>query len=116
MNYRTVLDRAGLAFLACLVILTVATTAASQQSAPAAGTNRPLIPPLPPTVIGPVRNTSSIKDPSHGYPFNTTPMDLKKAGFVEEEYFIEGKANRFITAPTATATPFDAGNPYLTRI
>jgi len=116
MHYRTVFDRAGICLISCIAVFTLMTTAAPQQTPPAAGTNLPLIPPAPPTVIGPVRNTTLLKDPSHGYPFNATPMDFKKAGFVEEEYFIEGKANRFITSPTATATPVDGGNPYLTRI
>ena len=118
MNHRTVLGRirAVLCFFGCLATFTLITAAAPPQT-PAAGAVVPaLIPPAPPNVIGPVRNTTLLKDPTHGYPFNATPMDLKKAGYVEEEFFIEGKASRFVTSPTANATPYDGGNPYLTRI
>jgi hypothetical protein len=118
MNHRTVLGRAGaiLWIFGCLAIFTLMTAAAPQQTPAATAVIPALIPPAPPNVIGPVRNTTLLKDPTHGYPFNATPMDLKKAGYVEEEFFIEGKANRFITSATANASPYDGGNPYLTRI
>jgi len=120
MNHRTVPGRKGFigigGITGCLLLLSLTTSAAPQQAPPAVPTERALIPPAPPTVIGPVRNTSLLRDPSHGYPFNASPLDLKKAGFVEEEFFIEGKANRFLTSATANAIPFDGGNPYLTRI
>jgi hypothetical protein len=118
MNHRTVLGRAGaiLWVVGCLAIFTLMTAAAAQQTPAATAAIPALIPPAPPNVIGPVRNTTLLKDPTHGYPFNATPMDLKKAGYVEEEFFIEGKANRFLTSATANASPYDGGNPYLTRI
>jgi hypothetical protein len=118
MNHRTVLGRACviLWIFGCLAIFTLMTAAAPQQTPAAAAFVPALIPPVPPNVIGPVRNTTLLKDPSHGYPFNASPLDLKKAGYVEEEFFIEGKANRFVTSATANATPYDGGTPYLTRI
>jgi Alpha/beta hydrolase domain len=118
MNHRMVLGRAGaiLWVFGCLAIFTLMTAAAAQQTPSAAAFVPALIPPAPPNVVGPVRNTTLLKDPAHGYPFNATPMDLKKAGYVEEEFFIEGKANRFLTSATANASPYDGGNPYLTRI
>src|SRR5262245_1926175 len=75
--------------------------------------------PLPPTVTGPIARTSELKDSKHGYPFNATPMDLTKAGYVEEEFFIEGTANRYNTpqgSPPQTGTLADVGHPYKTRI
>jgi len=118
MNHRTVSGRAVAIvwIFGCLAIFTLMTAAASQQTSADKPTVAALIPPLPPNVIGPVRNTTLLKDPEHGYPFNATPMDLKKAGYLEEEFFIEGKANRFLTSATANAIPYDGGNPYLTRI
>ena len=120
MNHRTVLGRAGFigigGITGCLLVFTLMTSAASQQTPPPVATAPALMPPAPPTVIGPVRNTTLLRDPSHGYPFNSTPLDLKKVGYVEEEFFLEGKANRFLTSATANAVPFDGGNPYLTRI
>ena len=118
MIHRMVLGRAGVPIvtLGCLAIFTLVTAAAPQQTPAASGVAAVLIPPAPPTVIGPVRNTTLLKDPMHGYPFNSTPMDLKKAGYVEEEYFLEGKANRFLTSATANASPYDGGYPYMTRI
>lgn len=69
-----------------------------------------------PTITGPIKNTTALKDPAHGYPFNATPLDFKKAGYVEEEFFIEGKANRYLTSATANATVVDGGNAYKTRL
>jgi hypothetical protein len=69
-----------------------------------------------PTVTGPVKNTSPLKDGAHGYPFNATPWDLKKAGYVEEEFFLEGTASRFAISATANATVTDSGHPYRTRL
>jgi len=118
MNHRTVLGRVSaiLWVFGCLAIFTLMTAAAPQQTPAATAVIPALIPPAPPNVIGPVRNTTLLKDPTHGYPFNATPMDFKKAGYIEEEFFIEGKANRFVTSATANAIPYDGGNPYLTRI
>src|ERR1700722_5599900 len=70
----------------------------------------------PPTVTGPIKNTAKPPDESHGYPFNPSILDLASKGYIEEEFFIEGTANRYKTSPTATATVQDAGHAYKTRI
>src|SRR5207244_5843026 len=80
----------------------------SQVSTPAVAT--------PIGVTGPVAATSPLRDPAHGYPFNATPMDLAKQGYVEEEFFIQGSASRYATPQMATGTVTDAGHPYKTRI
>ena len=43
-------------------------------------------------------------------------MDLAKAGYVEEEYFISGQASRYTISGTNTATVLNSGNAYKTRI
>ena len=43
-------------------------------------------------------------------------MDLAKAGYVEEEYFITGQATRYTITGTNTATVPSTGHPYSTRI
>jgi len=43
-----------------------------------------------PAVTGPIARTSPVGDPAHGYPFLASDVDLAKAGYVEEEYFVEG--------------------------
>jgi hypothetical protein len=51
----------------------------------------------PPDVTGPVANTTPLRHPDHGYPYNATPVDLGKQGYVEEEFFLTGTANRYNT-------------------
>jgi hypothetical protein len=118
MNHRMLLGRTGtIARVSiCFAIFSLMISAAPQQAPAPANAASAVIPPAPPNVIGPVRNTTLLKDPTHGYPFNATPLDFKKAGYVEEEFFIEGKANRYITSATANAVPVDGGNAYATRI
>jgi hypothetical protein len=60
--------------------------------------------------------TSPPGDAAHGYPFNATPMDLARQGYVEEEFFISGHASRYNTPQMATGTVIDGGHPYKTRI
>src|SRR5215831_13921715 len=69
-----------------------------------------------PTVTGPIKWTAKPPDASHGYPFNPTYLDLAAQGYVEEEFFIEGTANRYKTSRDATATLMDDGHGYKTRI
>lgn len=68
-----------------------------------------------PTVTGPLPSTA-VGDPGHDYPFFASVVDLRANGWVEEEFFIEGTANRYATPPLATATIVDSGHPYKTRI
>lgn len=69
-----------------------------------------------PTVTGPIPVTAPPGDPSHNYPFFSTPVDLEKYGYVEEEFFIEGLANRYNLPAMGTATVIDGGHLYRTRI
>jgi Alpha/beta hydrolase domain len=69
-----------------------------------------------PTVTGPIAATASPGDPSHAYPFFATNHDLAGAGYVEEEFFFSGTANRYSTPALATGTVLDGGHPYTTRM
>jgi hypothetical protein len=70
----------------------------------------------PPKVTGPVPLTAKPPDPSHGYPFNPTFLNLAARGYVEEEFFLEGVANRYETPPLQTGRVTDGGHPYKTRV
>ena len=70
----------------------------------------------PPTLTGPIKSTVPLGDASHDYPYSATVDDLTKYGYVEEEFFVEGTANRYTTPPGATGAIVDGGHPYKTRI
>src|SRR5262245_10479561 len=56
-----------------------------------------------PEVIGPIAPTAAPGDTSHNYVFYSTPMNLAKVGYEEQEYFIRGVATRYATAnPSAS--------------
>src|SRR5579862_2962968 len=59
---------------------------------------------------------AAVGDPSHDYPFYATTVDLKAVGYVEQEFFIEGTANRYTTPAASTGAIVDGGHPYKTRI
>src|SRR5499426_551413 len=69
-----------------------------------------------PTVTGPIASTATPGDPSRNYVFFATDHPLAVNGYVEEEFFIEGTANRYTTSGTSTGTVIDGGHPYKTRI
>jgi hypothetical protein len=69
-----------------------------------------------PTVTGPLKTPVPIGDPSHEYPYSSTVDDLAKYSYVEEEFFVEGAANRYTTPAMATGTIVDGGHPYKTRV
>lgn len=69
-----------------------------------------------PKVTGPIPATVQPGDPSHDYPFLTPILDLPSHGYVEEEFFLEGTANRYNTPPLATGSILDSGHPYRTRM
>jgi hypothetical protein len=69
-----------------------------------------------PTVTGPVPATVIPGDPSHDYPFFATNHDLATNGYVEEEFYFQGTANRYSTPPLTTATIIDSDHQYLTRM
>lgn len=55
--------------------------------------------------------------PSLGTPMSATVMPLDASGYVENEYFISGQANRYrIDDPMQNAQVIDSGNPYVTRV
>jgi hypothetical protein len=68
-----------------------------------------------PQVVGPIPSAAAPGDPSHDYVFYSTPMDLAKVGYVEQEYFIRGVANRYTTTSPNAASPIGE-LPYVTRI
>jgi hypothetical protein len=86
--------------------MTVVPTLANLSGAPAV--------PMP-KVTGPIPATSP-GDPGHDYPFYASAFDLKARGYVEEEFFIEGTANRYVTPAQTTAAVVDGGHPYKTRL
>src|SRR5262245_1700194 len=69
-----------------------------------------------PTVSGPIKAAGLPGVAAHNYPFFASNRDLAARGYVEEEFFIEGTANRYNTTPQATATVLDKDHPYKTRI
>ena len=49
--------------------------------------------------------------------FGATAVDLARFGYVEQEFYIRGTANRYrITNPLGTAEVIDGGHPYTSRI
>ena len=68
------------------------------------------------TLIGPVPENVEPGDPSHDYTYFTPVEDLSDFGYVEEEYFVEGTANRYSTPSLATGSVLSSGHPYKTRI
>jgi hypothetical protein len=68
-----------------------------------------------PLVTGPVPY-SIVGDPSHNYPWFATNEDLDKYGYVEEEFFVEGKAQPFLNYSTTSARESSENLPYKTRV
>ena len=97
--------------VACFIGLSLSYAHTARQVGPAAV-------PIP-VVTGPILATARVGDPSHGYPFFSTTVDLASRGYVEEEFFFEGTANRYtMPAPedvTATVT-VSGSDPYKTRL
>ena len=67
------------------------------------------------TVTGPILATAPAGDASHDYPFSASAVDLRARDYLEEEYFIQGTANRYETPPQATGRILDGGHAYKTR-
>src|SRR5262245_59130044 len=70
----------------------------------------------PPTITGPIALTTPLRGPDHGYPYNATPIDLAKQGYVEEEFFLAGQANRYSTPAGERGTVLDTDHAFTTRI
>ena len=69
-----------------------------------------------PEVTGPVPNTTPLRHLDHGYPYNATPVDLARLGYVEEEFFLAGTANRYNTPSGDRGSVIDVDHPYTTRL
>jgi Alpha/beta hydrolase domain len=69
-----------------------------------------------PTVTGPVASTGTAGNTAHDYIFFASNHDLALHGYVEEEFFIQGTANRYNTPPQTTGTITDSDHPYKTRV
>src|SRR5438046_1096743 len=73
--------------------------------------------PVPnPSITGPIPAPVLPHDVSRNYPFFATDKAINKKGYVEEEYFFEGMANRYNTPAGQTGTVISTGNPYRTRM
>lgn len=97
----TARQMAGVGMLAALAIASSPASAVNIQN---------------PNVIGPIPANVAPGSPSHDYPFLASAFDLAAQGYVEEEYFIEGTANRYNTPTGATGSVISSGHPYKTRI
>jgi hypothetical protein len=69
-----------------------------------------------PVVTGPVAAKVAPGDAAHDYPFFAALEDLKARGYVEEEYFFSGIANRYEIPDGATAKVLDGNHKYQTRL
>ena len=68
-----------------------------------------------PTVTGPIASGAA-GDAGRDYPFYASLVDLRTRGWVEEEFFFDGTANRYTIPEQATGTVRDGGHPYKTRM
>jgi hypothetical protein len=69
-----------------------------------------------PAVSGPVPSTGVPGNTAHDYTFFASNHSLELQGYVEEEFFIQGSANRYNTPPQTTGTIVDGDHPYKTRV
>jgi hypothetical protein len=70
-----------------------------------------------PVVSGPIPAAAAPGDLSRDYPFFASYLDLAAYGYLEEEFFVEGTANRYTTTPALqTASVVSSGHPYRTRL
>jgi hypothetical protein len=69
-----------------------------------------------PAVTGPIAAPDLPGAPTHNYPFFASNHDLATHGYVEEEYFYSGVANRYVTPTEATGSVIDGNHPYATRM
>jgi hypothetical protein len=68
------------------------------------------------TLIGPIAENVPPGDPSHDYVYFTPVEDLAESGYMEEEYFVQGTANRYTTPLLATGSIVSSNHAYKTRI
>jgi hypothetical protein len=104
-------------WLSALVCCCVALLTACGDSDPNPRDNIPT-----PTVTGPVQS-EGYASPTKNYTFYASDVPLASQGYVEEEFFLEGKANAYDTPVSTPATPpttlakvVTADVPYKTRM
>jgi len=97
------------------VVTALAVVALVAALGPSATTAAPAVATSVPQVIGPIASTAAPGDPSHDYVFYSTPMNLSKVGYEEQEYFIRGVATRYNATNPNAASPIGE-MPYETRI
>jgi hypothetical protein len=112
--------RRSAARAAAVGLLAVTSLAVTQPAVAAPAATGSVMHPAagPETVTGPIPSTARPGDPSRDYVFYSTPYDLRRAGYVEQEYFISGTATRYPTVnpdETRAASPIGEA-PYTTRI
>ncbi len=66
------------------------------------------------SISGPLKS-DTVGSPNHNFIYNTSAIELKKHGYVEEEFYIEGKANRYSSPEMQNADIVDSDHPYLSR-
>lgn len=67
------------------------------------------------TIYGPIE-ADPPGDPSRNSIYSASAIDLPSRGYVEEEYFIEGTANRYSGVGQETGEILESGHPYRTRL
>ncbi len=67
------------------------------------------------TIYGPVE-ADPPGDPSRNSIYSASAIDLSSHGYIEEEYFIEGTANRYSGTGQETGEILESGHPYRTRL
>jgi len=121
MTHRNVVGSRAYGFLIACLMAVICTPGRAQGSSPVNALRR-LVPDsggvqLPTIkVTGPIAPTTPLRDPAHGYPYNSTPLDMAKHAYVEEEFFIEGQANSYNTHPGLIGSVKDSNHPFKIRI
>lgn len=90
-------------FFTCLTATIIAGSAAVFAAVPVA------------TVHGPIAADPPGSE-SRNFIFGASPIILDGSGYIEEEYFIAGEANRYSTPELETGAVVDSGHPYRTRL
>ncbi|MCU1463257.1 MAG: hypothetical protein JWO37_3332 [Acidimicrobiales bacterium] len=107
MEIRGFRRRAGV-----VAVLVTGLTAAVALPTRAAAPTRTAVP--SPVVTGPI--TGGLK----GHPFNAAPFDMGDIGYVEQEFFFEGRATAYDISPVGLASMGDGAplppSPYRTRM
>lgn len=67
------------------------------------------------TIYGPIE-AGPPGHPSKNSIYSASAIDLAAHNYIEEEYFIEGTANRYSTEGLETGSVLDSGHPYRTRL